>query len=1031
MELDGREIPAAAFGGRKVRALLRVLAVRRPDLLPHDVLAQALWPERLPADPAGNLNVLVNRARRAAGDAVVVTGAGGYALGPCLVDADEFLSAVAGARRSAGAGDLHGALRTAFAALDLWADPLSEDLYADWAQEPRDRLLAARIDALEIASGAALGLGQGAVATEYAAEAVASDPLRESLVLLLARSLAARGDPAAALARITDLRRRLADELGVDLSAEAQELQLRLLRGEPLPAPAPSVAGLVPRRRSARAVPVTEDRFVGREREIATLRRVVAQGGVAAVAGAPGAGKSRLVTEALRGVDLPVVAARAFRPEKAEAWGLARTVLREALALDPSAEEAAPARAREALGSILPEIAPVSSAPLDGESRRSLVLAGGLRILEAATGDGAVLVVDDLQWADPSSVLLLLSALARVRRLGAVVLFRTDELPDGVLDPLRDVRPVTDVLLGPLPLAAVETLVGDAALARVLVTATDGTPFAVSEVIRELAARGALDRSAPAAVGPDVVDLAAELGREGQRRAVRRRAARHGGEDDVLALVALLAREVPARTVATAAGIPERAVLARLSDLAAADLLRLGEQGWTTAHDLVGETVVAELSPPERGRLHALLARALEAEDADGAEIARHHHEAGDGRAAAGWYALAARQALDGQATREVADLASAGLALDPTPLTRTELLDLRAQARAAHGDLSGATGDLRVALQEPSGSRRPFLLARLAMLTFGAQDPRRASELAELAIVAAGEDEAARAFALETGAILDMNLGEPARAGQRSEQALRLYRHLGDAGGAARLIDGRAMATFLDGRISDAVDEFDRAASLFQDAGELLRVITPRSTRGHGLVFLARPAEGLAESSAALRLARELDAPEGRSYALWHRSEALSALGRHAEAEADAREALDVAIRCGHRGWTATAYRALGIALQTRGALDEAVRAFEASAATAGDDLALFAAWAAARAATVAVAQGRLSDADELVRSALATGPPLARYEARLAAVELALARDDPAAPALAGQAEAEARAGGHLVSAERLTALATTRRQ
>src|SRR3982074_3495244 len=57
---DGEEIAPAAFGGRKVRALLRVLAVRCPDLVPHEALADALWPDRLPADPAGNLGVLVN-----------------------------------------------------------------------------------------------------------------------------------------------------------------------------------------------------------------------------------------------------------------------------------------------------------------------------------------------------------------------------------------------------------------------------------------------------------------------------------------------------------------------------------------------------------------------------------------------------------------------------------------------------------------------------------------------------------------------------------------------------------------------------------------------------------------------------------------------------------------------------------------------------------------------------------------------------------------------------------------------------------
>ena len=47
---DGEEVPPAAFSGRKVRTLLRVLAVRRPDLVPHDALAEVLWPDRLPAD---------------------------------------------------------------------------------------------------------------------------------------------------------------------------------------------------------------------------------------------------------------------------------------------------------------------------------------------------------------------------------------------------------------------------------------------------------------------------------------------------------------------------------------------------------------------------------------------------------------------------------------------------------------------------------------------------------------------------------------------------------------------------------------------------------------------------------------------------------------------------------------------------------------------------------------------------------------------------------------------------------------------
>ncbi len=584
----------------------------------------------------------------------------------------------------------------------------------------------------------------------------------------------------------------------------------------------------------------------------------------------------------------------------------------------------------------------------------------------------------------------------------------------------------------------------DRGLADALVRGTDGTPFAIAEVVRELAARDLVrptqagwaprDPVVVGAVG-GVVDLALEVGREGRRRAIRRRADQHRAgrlDGDVLALLGLLAREAPARTIAAATAQPEPAVLDALTGLAAAGLARLGEHGWAPAHDLVGETVVSDLEPAQRGRLHALLASALEAEDADPSEIARHHRDAGDLGAAAAWYAGAARAASTAHATREAAALADAGLALAPRVPLRAALLEVRAEARAAHGEIAGAEQDLTEALRldGEGGADRARRLARLAMLTFGAQDPRRAAELAELAVVAAAEDPMARAFALETAAIIDMNLGEPARAGERAEGALALYRTLGDAGGVARLLDGRAMATFLEGRIPAALEEFARVAQLFADAGELLRVVTPRSTLGHGLVFSGRADDGLTEIDEALRLARELDAPEGQAYALWHRAEALSALGRLEEAEASGRAALKVAEGAGHRGWTATAHRAIGITLQAQGRLDEAAAAFEHSAAAAGDDLTLFACWAAARGAMVAVASGRLTGAGRLVARALATGPPLGHYEARLAAVELAVERGDDGWPALAAQALTLARSGGHEQSASRLASVLESRR-
>src|SRR5689334_8617896 len=126
---DGVEIPTTAYGGRKVRGLLKVLATRQGRFVSNDVLAEVLWPDRLPHDPVANLQVLVNRARRALGDpSLVATGTGGYSLAApprCFVDSEQFLAADSPTE-----------------ALRFWhGDPLPEEAYDDWAADYRELLL--------------------------------------------------------------------------------------------------------------------------------------------------------------------------------------------------------------------------------------------------------------------------------------------------------------------------------------------------------------------------------------------------------------------------------------------------------------------------------------------------------------------------------------------------------------------------------------------------------------------------------------------------------------------------------------------------------------------------------------------------------------------------------------------------------------------------------------------------------------------------------------------------------------------------
>ncbi|TVT24882.1 CBS domain-containing protein [Amycolatopsis rhizosphaerae] len=255
----GLEQPGRAFGGRQARQLLRMLALSRGTLLSKDVAIEALWPTHPPVDASGNVEILVSRIRRALGErSLILTGSGGYSLvgdGRCWVDIEAFLTAVA--RGQAELNHNPDASLTAFrAALALWhGEPLAEDAYAAWAAEHRHHLLRAHLDALEGAATAALAAGDTTSALTWAQAATDGHPLREAAALLLVRALAAGGDRAAALASFDAFGRRLADELGIDPSADALRLRQQVLCDEVRPVNSARIVGL-PAHRRVRVAPV-------------------------------------------------------------------------------------------------------------------------------------------------------------------------------------------------------------------------------------------------------------------------------------------------------------------------------------------------------------------------------------------------------------------------------------------------------------------------------------------------------------------------------------------------------------------------------------------------------------------------------------------------------------------------------------------------------------------------------------------------------------------------------------------------------
>ena len=150
-----------------------------------------------------------------------------------------------------------------------------------------------------------------------------------------------------------------------------------------------------------------------------------------------------------------------------------------------------------------------------------------------------------------------------------------------------------------------------------------------------------------------------------------------------------------------------------------------------------------------------------------------------------------------------------------------------------------------------------------------------------------------------------------------------------------------------------------------------MLRLWSPRATRGHALAFLGRAADGLAEIDETLAWARAARHPAVEAECLWHRAEALAALGQAAEAMEAAEQSAGIAARIGHAEWTAAAHRGLGIACEAAGLPGRAESAYRRSL-EAAEGIPLFRAWAAARLGAFLARQGRPDEAAPHVRAAL-----------------------------------------------------------
>jgi predicted ATPase/DNA-binding SARP family transcriptional activator len=278
---DGRPVTVPAG---KASELLAHLALEAGSVVRAERLLDDLW-----AGAATRRNTLQSKVamlRRALGDPALVPGAdGGYALRvePAAVDALRVVEDAAAAAERLEAGDAAGAAELSAAGLARYrGEPLGAA--GDWAAPHRARLEETRTTLLETRFAARLRLGDDDVIGDLEA-AVAAHPYQERLWELLIGALYAAGRQADALAAYRRVQTRLSDDLGLEPGPRLRELERRVLDHDPAlrVAERPAATGNLPSLSAG---------LVGRDADIATLTRLLAEHRLVDVVGPGGIGKT-------------------------------------------------------------------------------------------------------------------------------------------------------------------------------------------------------------------------------------------------------------------------------------------------------------------------------------------------------------------------------------------------------------------------------------------------------------------------------------------------------------------------------------------------------------------------------------------------------------------------------------------------------------------------------------------------------------------------------------------------------------------
>jgi predicted ATPase len=582
----------------------------------------------------------------------------------------------------------------------------------------------------------------------------------------------------------------------------------------------------------------------------------------------------------------------------------------------------------------LPNDGRYAALELTPEQRRQRTLEALVSQMETLTRRNPVLmIVEDAQWTDPTSLEVFGRVADRVRSLRAllIVTFRPDFDP-----PWVGRAYVTFLAINRLGereiLAMIEGVIGNkplpANIRQDIIERTDGIPLFVEEVTKavlEAESQGAVEHL-PATVPPSALAVPASL-----QASLMARLDRLGPAKELAQIGAAIGREFSLSLLAAVVRKPETAINSALDRLFHAGLLfRQGVPPHATylfKHALVQDAAYGTLLRQPRRALHARIAETLEDQFAEIAEnqpelLARHCTEAGLTEKAASLWGKAGQRSLERSALVEAIEQFTRALdqiaALPATPALRREEIKLQAALITALVHVKGyAAPEAKAAVE-----RARLLIEQAEALGEPLEDP-----LLLFRVV----------FGSWVASIVAFN-GDMMR--ELAAQLLALAEKQGTTVSLMMAHRVLGMTLMYTGDIAESRAHYDQALPLYDPAahrplatffGVDIRVVT-LSSRSMALWMLGYLEAALADAQHALKDAREIGQAATLMLALYQASFAVGFCGNYAAATALSDELVALADQNSSPYWKSVGMLRQGWLLALDGKAADAVQVITSS---------------------------------------------------------------------------------------------------